>query len=355
MNWTGFPLLTSAAILLAVSVDVYAQAQGIPQRPGPPPVDKPVSAYPSPMLYPNERPDIIAEHLSKARKLAGGDLFQDMAHRCIISPRFPVRVNGAQYLGKITPTKVFDNLYSVGQSAVSAFALVTSDGIILFDTLNNEDEAKNLLVPNLVQMGLDPRNIKYIVLTHEHPDHYGGAAYLQQTYGAKVISTAAGWKGMAELFALPSGVGSKQPIPTHDLDITDGEILTLGDTKLTFYLTPGHSWGTLSVFFSVTDKGKRHVAGLFGGTGGAPADLGLQRAQIASLERWAVIARKAGVDVNITNHPMHNEGMEKEVLLRYRLAGDSNPFVLGVPVYERYVKVLAECGRAQLGMLGYDK
>lgn len=316
---------------------------------------KTAATFPAPAKYPNERPDLIAQHLSVARKLAGTDLFQDMAHRCIISPRLPLRVAGIQYPGKIIPTRLFDNLYSVGQNAVSAHALVTGAGIIIFDTLDNEDEAKNLLVPNLVTMGLNPADIKYVVISHEHPDHYGGARYLQKTYGARVIASAEAWKGMAALFASPSGPGSKLPIPDKDMEMGDGQSLTLGGTKVTFYLTPGHAKGVLSAIFPVTDRGEPHVAGYFGGTGGAPADIDLQRAQIASLERWADIAAKAGVDVNITNHPLHSEALEKEELLRYRLPGDSNPFILGPSVYQRYVKVLEECGRVQLGMLGLDK
>ena len=317
--------------------------------------EKSALEFPAPAKYPRERADLIAQHLSAARKLAGTDLFQDMAWRCIISPRFPIRVIGSQYAGKIAPTRLFDNLYSAGQNAVSSHALVTSAGIILFDTLDNEDEARNLLVPNLLAVGLNPADIKYIVVSHEHPDHYGGARYLQKTYGAKVIASAEAWKGMAELFASPSGPGSKLPIPDKDMEMGDGQSLTLGGTTVTFYLTPGHSKGVLSAIFPVTDNGQPHVAGYFGGTGGAPADIDLQRAQLASLERWAGIAAKAGVDVNITNHPLHSEALEKEELLRYRLPGDSNPFILGPSVYQRYIKVLEECGKVQLGMLGLDK
>ena len=316
---------------------------------------KSAADYPAPIEYPHELRQAVAQHLSAARKIAGNDLFQDMAHRCIISPRFPLRVNGIQYKGKITPTKLFDNFYSIGENEVSAQALVTSAGIIVFDTLNNEDEAKNILVPNMVALGLDPKNIKYIVITHEHPDHYGGARYLQKTYGAKVIASAIAWDGMAQIAANPGGPFSKLPIPDKDMAMGDGQSLTLGDTKVTFYITPGHAKGVLSSIFNVTDHGTPHVVGYFGGTGGAPADVDLQRAQIASLDRWAGIAAKAGVDVNITNHALHSEALEKEVLLRYRLPGDSNPFVLEKPVYQRYVRVLEECGKVQLAMLGFEK
>ena len=349
-------VLAGVAFLICAGANALAQDGGPPRAGNVDPtaaMARPAADYVAPQTYPNENHAIIAQHLSQARKLAGSDLFQDMAHRCIISPRFPLRVEGIQYPGKIIPTKLFDDLYSIGQNQVSSQALVTSAGIIVFDTLNNEDEARNLLVPNMIKLGLNPGDIKYIVISHEHPDHYGGARYLQKTYGARVIASAAAWQAMADAFA--SASGSKLPIPDKDIVMGDGQTLSLGDTKVIFYLTPGHAKGVLSAIFPVTDRGQHHVVGYFGGTGGAPANLELQRDQIASLERWAPIALKAGVDVNITNHPLHSEALEKEELLRYRLPGDSNPFVLGTSVYQRYIKVLEECGKVQLGMMGFDK
>ena len=307
--------------------------------------------YPAPAKYPSENRAAVAEHLAKAAKLAGRDLFQDMTHRCIISPVFPKRVAGIQYNGKITPTRLFDNLYTVGQNEVSAQALVTSGGIILFDTLNNEDEAKNILVPNMIALGLDPKQIKYIVISHEHGDHYGGAPYLQKTYGAKVVASAVAWTGMAESLRDKKGPFAGLPIPDKDVVMADGGTLTLGDTVVTFWMTPGHTKGAMSAIYKVTDNGAPHVVGYFGGTGGG-RDVESSRDQIASLERWKPIAAKAGVDVNITNHPLHSQALEKEELLRYRQPGQANPFVLGKDTYQRYIGVQQECAKVMLGRLG---
>ena len=306
-------------------------------------------SYPAPAKYPSENHALVAEHLAKAVKAAGSDLFQDMTHRCIISPVFPKRVAGIQYNGKITPTRLFDNLYTVGQNEVSAQALVTSGGIILFDTLNNEDEARNILVPNMIAMGLKPQDIKYIVISHEHGDHYGGAPYLQKTYGAKVVASAVAWPGMQAMKA--RGPFANLPIPAKDIEMADGQSLTLGDTTVTFYMTPGHTAGDMSAIYKVTDNGVPHVVGYFGGTGGG-RDAESARLQIASLERWKGIAARAGVDVNITNHPLHSEALEKEELLRYRLPGAANPFVIGKGTYQRYITVQEECAKVQLGRLG---
>ena len=163
-------------------------------------------------------------------KAAGNDLFQDMAHRCIISPVFPKRVAGIQYNGKITPTKLFDNLYTVGQNEVSAQALVTSAGIILFDTLNNEDEARNLLVPNMIAMGLNPRTSNILSSAMSMATIMAARRYLQETYGAKVLSLRR-WPGRAWPAAKARGPFANLPIPTRDIEMADGQSLTLGDTE----------------------------------------------------------------------------------------------------------------------------
>ena len=60
------------------------------------------------------------------------------------------------------------------------------------------------------------------------------------------------------------------------------------------------------------------------------------------------------MDVNITNHPLHSEALEKEYMLRYRLAGSPNPFVLGRGVYQRYIQVQQECAKIELARMGID-
>jgi metallo-beta-lactamase class B len=142
-------------------------------------------------------------------------------------------------------------------------------------------------------------------------------------------------------------------LPDKDIEMADGQSLTLGDTTVKFYLTPGHTKGDMSAIYKVTDNGTPHVVGYFGGTGGG-RDAESERAQIASLERWKGISRNAGVDVNITNHALHSEALEKEYLLRYRLPGAANPFVLGREVYQRYIGVQQECARVELARMGID-
>src|SRR3954470_18495563 len=154
------------------------------------------------------------------------------------------------------PVKVFDNLYFVGQTEYSAWAVTTSAGIILIDTIYDysvEDE----VVGGLKKLGLDPAQIKYAIVSHGHGDHSGGAKYLQDHFNTRVILSADDWE------LLDRSTGTK---PRRDMVATDGQKLTLGDTTLTMYITPGHTLGTLSTVLPIHDHGPPHVAVAWGGT-----------------------------------------------------------------------------------------
>ena len=160
----------------------------------------------------------------------------------------------------VEPVKVFDNLYFVGQSEYSAWAVTTSEGIILIDTLFDYSVEEEV-AGGLKKLALDPAMIRYAVVTHPHPDHHGGAKFLQDRYKTRVLMSAADWDVIDRL------TGTK---PARDMVATDGQTLTLGDTTITLYITPGHTPGTLSALIPVRDNGTRHLAALWGGTGSTP-------------------------------------------------------------------------------------
>ena len=109
----------------------------------------------------------------------------------------------------------------------------------------------------LNKLGLDPAEIKYAIVSHGHGDHSGGAKYLQDHFGTRVILSAADWD------LLDRSRGTK---PTRDMVATDGQELTLGDTTVTMYLTPGHTPGSISTLVPVKDAGRPHLAAAWGGT-----------------------------------------------------------------------------------------
>jgi len=92
------------------------------------------------------------------------------------------------------------------------------------------------------KVGLDPAQIKYIVLSHgtrTDGSHGGRASYLQRMYHPRVMmSKETGTR------TLPAQK-PERPLAQRDVDIRHGDTLTLGDETLTFTTLFGHTPGTL--------------------------------------------------------------------------------------------------------------
>ncbi len=241
------------------------------------------------------------------------------------------------------PAKVFDNLYFVGMTEYSAWAITTSQGIILVDALFDysvEDEVVN----GLKKLGLDPAQIKYVLISHAHTDHAGGAKLLQQRFGSRVILSAADWDMLDR--QNPSWK------PKRDMVATDGQKLTLGDTTLTMYITPGHTSGTISTLIPVKDNGRTHLAAAWGGTAfNFGPNAAIFKSYIASSERFRDIVVKSGADVLIANHTNFDGTKTKLPALAKRKAGDPHPYVIGNDSIKRYLTVANECAQAALAGL----
>jgi len=248
------------------------------------------------------------------------------------------------------PAKVFDNLYFLGQTEYSVWAITTSAGVILIDSIFDysvDDE----VVGGMKKLGLDPATIKYVILSHGHSDHSGGAKYLQDTFNARVILGAADWD------LLDRSTGTR---PRRDMVGTDGQKLTLGDTTVTLHATPGHTLGTLSVVFPVKDNGTPHMAATWGGTAfnwmNNPAPYVTPDTPIrywfetysASARRFRDVTAKAGVDVLVSNHTIFDGSKTKIPALEKRKPGEPHPYVIGKDGVQRYLTVVDECAQAGL-------
>jgi len=227
------------------------------------------------------------------------------------------------------PEKIFDNLYFVPVPYVSSFAITTPDGIILLDTLDNEDEVKTVMLPAMKKFGLDPSRIKYAIITHEHADHFGGAKYLQDNYHTRIYASANAWDVMAK--------GGKVAPPVRDLVATDGMKLTLGGETVTMYLTPGHTVGTLSALIPVADHGTPHLVYDWGGTS---VHNELLPAYLSSLERFRSIALKDGADAVISEH---QHVMTRPLGGFTNPMGGTSPLVIGRDGVKHYTDVHLEC------------
>lgn len=303
--------------------------------------------------------DSVDSHVAAARKAAGSE-YKALADRLCTAPppatpgpaAAPPRAPGPppRDTWYAKPAKVFDNLYFVGQTEYSAWAVVTSDGIIVIDPIFDysvEEEVVN----GLRALGFDPTAIKYVLISHAHSDHVGGASYLQDRFNAKVIMSEADW-------ALLDSTTTSWRKPRRELVATDGQRLTLGDTTLTLHLTPGHTLGTISTFIPLRDGSARHVAAYWGGT--AFNWVTNRRAYIApdrpdsfwfnhyieSAVRFRKLASAAGADVILSNHTAFDGSKTKLPALAARRPGDPHPYVVGPASIARYLTVAEECARA---------
>lgn len=225
--------------------------------------------------------------------------------------------------GYVQPFQMFDNVYYVGDKWVSAYAVDTQEGIVLIDTL--EFPYSKWLPANLEKLGLNPESIGYILITHGHSDHVGGANYLQSLYDSKVMITAEDYK-LAITQAQKSSGDGKFSAPAVEVYAEDGDILTVGDTTFKLYVTPGHTKGCLSIDFNVRDRGKAYRAFVVGGNGTNFTGFSLAKKYLDSVHRIRGIAgNHPRVSVNLANHPRMNQLFENRAKL-YN-GGSDNPFI----------------------------
>jgi metallo-beta-lactamase class B len=290
---------------------------------------------------------VAADHVILAEQAAGNDLR---------APMFLCQPNSFDTVRQVLatrsdqwaePTRAFDNLYFVGNGFVGVWVLRTSAGLILFDATESEANARDHLVPGLQALGLDPATIRIVIVTHGHWDHFGGAAWLQQTYHARIGLSAADWDMIA---ALPGDAKERagRVLPRRDLVITDGQRLTLGDTTVTLYLTPGHTPGTISAIIPAREGGQVHPLSLLGSTAfpatiaPTPTTGGLALYD-ASVRRFAQISAAAGAEGILNTHVFGDGTDTRLAAARARRPGQPNPFLTGAAFTARYYQVLDQC------------
>ena len=290
----------------------------------------------------------IRASLQSAKRAAGFDFLGTLARICLVPqsggentsdnlPRYirdPASVP-AREAWYADSAKVFDNLYFVGGKIHSSWALTTSEGIIVLDTTfpyNSEE----LIVGGMQRLGLDPEDIEYVIIGHAHGDHIGGAEMLQARYGARVVMGGPDWR-LVETY--PNRY--RTMAPKRDIVGTDGMKITLGNTTVTLWETPGHTPGTLSFTFTVRDNGRPVNVAYSGGTAfnfvNNTPDPGIQNfdAYIRSQQHIAEQAAATGATVLLSNHSEFDNAVNKNRMLAGRGDGP-HPYEVGADWVGRY-------------------
>jgi len=234
---------------------------------------------------------------------------------------------------KVPPIKVFDNLYYVGPGEVSVWLIPTTDGLILIDSA--QEPLVDHVLDSIRKSGFDPRNIKYILLTHGHLDHFGGAGKIKAASGgtARVAALEEDWTLIEATYKNPGRGNQDRGVAlTRDMVLREGQTLTLGKTELKIYKMPGHTPGSASIAFTVYDNGRPHKALVFGGPGQRNGVEGGTQF-LESLRRlkreFADIEVPVHVHSYLNTYPTPNGGtvFEPAKLLAQRKPGQPHPFV----------------------------
>ena len=302
-------------------------------------------------------PDTREAHCAAAKAAAGTEhiaVYNRFAETCggaAANPNAPQRGRGTggaaperQIPARETwyhqPVKVFDNFYFVGTNAHNAWAVQTSEGLIVIDALFDY-AVKDAVVEGLRKLGLNPATMKYLIISHGHGDHHGGAKFLQDEFGPRVVMGGPDWDLVAS--------NKRDPSPKRDMVAADEQKITLGDTTLTLYATPGHTAGTFSIVIPVKDNGRPHLIATWGGTAvgptTSPANL---KAYVDSAVRYRQLITKLGVEGMISNHFEYDNSLTKLPALATRKPGDRHPYLTGADSVRRYMTVVEELGRAAL-------
>ena len=224
---------------------------------------------------------------------------------------YPRKKTPRPWDGYMEPFKIVDSVYYVGVYQVCTHLIDTGDGLFLIDA--GYSNCLYMIIDSIHRLGFDPRDIKYIFSTHRHSDHTEANAALSKLSGAKIM--------LGELDAVQDG------LYRPDILLRDGDRFTLGDKTFEFMHTPGHTKGTMSVFFDVVDNGRVLRAGMFGGAGANTLTRstsayypGCVDDYLRSLDRL----EKEHVDVFLGNHVWNNNCDE---IARQNLEAKENLFI----------------------------
>ncbi|SHO44129.1 MBL fold metallo-hydrolase [Desulfopila aestuarii] len=259
----------------------------------------------------------------------------------------------------VEPTEIFKDVYFIGTTSVGCMLYNTKDGIVMWDAMNNTDDMINILEPDMAALGLDPADIKLVMISHGHGDHYGGAKYIQDTYGAKVYMAQAD----EELMKWDRN-GNPTQHPIIDKYLKDGHKISLkgnlgqkkgftkgnknghsngnqgnrADVVFDIIATPGHTAGSMSFAVPVTAfDGSEHVLVNWGGTG-MPGSLEASYTYRDSVEKFAAFCEEKGADVELSMHPFVDYSTLK--ISQIREYGQSDPMVRGTDGVQFFMSAL---------------
>jgi len=293
-------------------------------------------------------PKTVDDYVGEAKVAAGMNWAGTFLRLCIPPPagqarRRPTgpRATPARETWHAKPARVADNLYFLGTKSHSSWAIVGSEGIIVIEALFDY-AAKDEVLDGLRKVGLDPADVKYVILSHGHGDHDGGAKLLQdEIKGVHLVYGLEDWELVESQDNRPGGT------PKRDRVGDDGMVVSVGDASVRIVTMPGHTAGTLSYLFEVKDNGKPLRVAYVGGTAipfNGTAEY--YDGYIASSKKMGNAAADYGATVLLSNHTEFDNAYWRAHLAESRKPGEPNPFDVGTDGVAGYFTVVQSCAAA---------
>ena len=146
------------------------------------------------------------------------------------------------------PARIHGETYYVGTCGITSILIASPGGHVLID--GSTAEGAPGIAANVQRLGFRMKDVKLILASHEHHDHVGGLAHLQQLSGATVRASPAATRVLAtgKMDEGDPQLGALEDIAPVRVGppLKDGEELAVGPTRLTAHFTPGHSPGGTS-------------------------------------------------------------------------------------------------------------
>ena len=234
----------------------------------------------------------------------------------------------------VHPFKIYGNVWYVGDTWVCVHLIDTGDGLLLIDAGNCGATA--MLIQAIWEAGFDPKDVKWLVLSHGHVDHIGAVHFFRNMFGTKIYLGAPDaemYRDNPELSFIQDATDPGDYICMPDVEINDGDMIRFGDLDVQFYMVPGHTMGTIACFFDAHEGNDTKRCGYYGGFGFNT----LAKDYLIKIENKEYKTRNIylnslakvrdeKVDIFLGNHTKNNQTMERRKKMLDGPEGP-NPFI----------------------------
>lgn len=252
--------------------------------------------------------------MNKWRKLGKNRIYE---FRLGDSPRAPI----------IESTCIFDGLYFIGDEFVGSYVLDTTEGLIMVDCGYDDDYFFEQIDNAFKKFELSYKDLKYILISHGHFDHFGCAQRLKKLSGAFVCMAKKEYELACNNSFQLYGPMKVRP----DIFIKDNDVIELGNQQIHCIFTKGHTEENTSFIFKVFDEDETYMAELFSGCGITRfMDEEKIRTYIEFVKKWSMMTERYNTQVVLSMHPMQVNTKERiELIENINNRGVMNPFIVG--------------------------